>query len=343
MNKTLRYSLMAVFMLISSFSFADAYKVLTFPNGNSEEISAYDKTWTVTLDNFTWTIKNFNNNKNQWAYIKCGRKNNASVAYIETATAMDKAIGNIVVTIDQMTVSKVNSISLTVASDKDFNNVVETVDAETIAKGDLTFKVTKTAANQYYKLTFDCQAGSSNGLIQISKVSYYEVGNEPVIVDITNTPETAYSVAKAHELIAAGEGLAANVYVKGYISEISEVSTSYGNATYYISDTKTKDNQLYVFRGYYLGKEKFTSEDQIKVGDEVIVYGQLSIYNGNGQIGTGSEIYSINNVTAGIDGVEAEGTNDKVADETIYNLAGQRLAKPAKGINIIGGKKVVVK
>lgn len=42
----------------------------------------------------------------------------------------------------------------------------------------------------------------------------------------------------------------------------------------------------------------------------------------------------------GIGGIEK---NDKEADETIYNLAGQRLAKPAKGINIIGGKKVVVK
>lgn len=338
MNKILRVSLMAAFMLISSFSFADAYKVLTFPDGNSKEISAYTETWSVTLENFTWTIENFNNNKNAWAYIKCGRNNNASVAHISTADAMDKAIGSIVVTIDQMTVSKVNSISLTVASDKDFNNVVEKMDAETIAKGDLTFKVSKTAANLYYKLTFDCQAGSSNGLIQISKVSYYEVGNDPIIVDITNTPETAYSVAKAHELIAAGEGLAANVYVKGYISEISEVSTSYGNATYYISDTKTTDNQLYVFRGYYLDGEKFTAEDQIKVGDEVIVYGQLSIYNGNGQIGTGSSIYSINNVTAGIGSLEVA---DKA--DAIYNLSGQRLSKPAKGINIIGGKKVVVK
>ncbi len=67
---------MAAFMLISSFSFADAYKVLTFPDGNSKEISAYTETWSVTLENFTWTIENFNNNKNAWAYIKCGRKNN---------------------------------------------------------------------------------------------------------------------------------------------------------------------------------------------------------------------------------------------------------------------------
>ena len=34
---------------------------------------------------------------------------------------------------------------------------------------------------------------------------------------------------------------------------------------------------------------------------------------------------------------------DSEADAPIYNLRGQRLAAPQKGINIIGGKKVVVK
>lgn len=44
--------------------------------------------------------------------------------------------------------------------------------------------------------------------------------------------------------------------------------------------------------------------------------------------------------TLGINSVE----NKKVvSDNAIYNLAGQRLEKPAKGINIIGGKKIVVK
>lgn len=36
-------------------------------------------------------------------------------------------------------------------------------------------------------------------------------------------------------------------------------------------------------------------------------------------------------------------TNNDDADGQIFNLAGQRLQKARKGINIIGGKKVVVK
>ena len=41
-----------------------------------------------------------------------------------------------------------------------------------------------------------------------------------------------------------------------------------------------------------------------------------------------------------ISGVEADAA---LADQPVYNLAGQRLQKPQKGLNIIGGKKVVIK
>ena len=171
MNKKLRYSLIAVFVLICTMSFADTYKTLTFPNGNSKSVQTYTDTWTATLDNFTWTIKNFNNNQNKWKYIKCGSNKSASVAYIETAQ-IDKAISSVVVTIDAITASMVNSISLIVASDAAFTNVVETIDAKELTMGDMVFGVTNTGANLYYQLKFDCQKASKNGSVQVSKVVY---------------------------------------------------------------------------------------------------------------------------------------------------------------------------
>ena len=48
---------------------------------------------------------------------------------------------------------------------------------------------------------------------------------------------------------------------------------------------------------------------------------------------------SVTNPT-GIAGVEADAEESELV---IYNLAGQRLAQPQKGLNIINGKKVVVK
>ena len=36
-------------------------------------------------------------------------------------------------------------------------------------------------------------------------------------------------------------------------------------------------------------------------------------------------------------------TGSEASDVRIYNIMGQRLTAPAKGINIIGGKKVMIK
>ncbi len=102
-----------------------------------------------------------------------------------------------------------------------------------------------------------------------------------------------YNVAAALKAIA-DEGTVKNVYVKGYITNIQEVSTQYGNATYDISDDVNGINSLNVYRGYYLNDEKFTSEDQIKTGDEVIVFGNLKNYNGTYEFDSGNYIYSLN-------------------------------------------------
>ena len=52
----------------------------------------------------------------------------------------------------------------------------------------------------------------------------------------------------------------------------------HGNATYFISDDGTTATQFKVFRGKYIGNISFASEDQLKVGDEVVIYGKLTYY-----------------------------------------------------------------
>lgn len=109
------------------------------------------------------------------------------------------------------------------------------------------------------------------------------------------TEGNPYSASQALEMIANGENNPdAEVYIKGKVSQIKEVSAQFGNATYWISDDGTTETQLYVFRGKYLNGEGFTSEDQLKVGDEVVILGRLTTYNGDPQVNTGSKIVSIN-------------------------------------------------
>lgn len=345
MNKILRYSLSLVLALVASVTFAaEPYKVLTFPDEGTEgkSINAYNKTWKATIGDDTWTIENFNTNQNKWTYIKCGSKSFASVATI-TSPAIDKPISHVVVTIDAVTNAKeVNSIKLQVSSDETFSNVSEEVAASDIAAGDLVFKTTKAAANDYYKVVFDCQQGSGkkNGLVQVSKVEYYKEGDAPTIVDITNTPEKAYTVAKAKELIDAGKGLATPVYVKGKVSQASEeLNDDYGSLSYYISDDGTTNNELQVYGGLSFKGEKFTSVDDIKVGDEVVVYGQLKKFKTTYEIDKNNTLISKNGAT----GINKVVTDVDSADAPVYNLAGQRVGKNAKGVLIKNGKKYVVK
>ena len=178
-----------------------------------------------------------------------------------------------------------------------------------------------------------------NDEYEAAKVSYELTVKAASTVDLKNTPETAYTVAKALELIAAGEGLDAKVYVKGQIKSIKEVSASFGNATYDISDDATAANKLTVYRGYFYDNKHFTSNDQIKVGDVVVVYGKLVNYKNNTPQVTNSSIYSLNGVVSGVDNI----TVDENVDAPAYNVAGQRVNDAYKGIVVKNGKKYLNK
>lgn len=168
----------ALLISVSNIFAADVvYKTISFAADNTtrgEEVGSYTKTWESTTNGFTVSIANFNNNSwnNNWTYIKCGRKNNASVATITTKAAIDKAITKVVVTIDDVTADKVNSATLTVASDAEFTKDVQTITV-TAAKGELPYVVTTPTENMYYKLTYDCKSSTKNGFVQISKIEYY--------------------------------------------------------------------------------------------------------------------------------------------------------------------------
>ena len=344
MNKFLRYSLSLVLAFVASVTFAGTtpYKVLTFPDEGTEgkTISAYNKTWEAKIGEDVWTIANFNSNKwNNWKFIKCGSKQDASVASI-TSPAIDQPISNIVLTIDNITKDKINSIKLQVATDADCNNVTEVISAK-IEDGDLIFKPTKPAANNYYKFIFDCQAGSKTGLIQVSKLAYYKVGDAPEIVDITNTAETAYTIAKARELIDADKGLSESVYVKGTVSQASEsLHDTYGSLSYYISDDGTTVNELQVYGGLSFEGKKFTSVDDIKVGDVVIVYGKLKKFGSTYELDKNNILISLNGKTTGITNIT---TDEAAKNAPVYNLAGQKVTKAYKGVVIKNGKKMIQK
>ena len=141
-------------------------------------------------------------------------------------------------------------------------------------------------------------------------------GDDPTEVPVdaqgTGTVDDPYNVAAALHLISTlgADVNSDNVYTKGIITSISEVSPSYGNASFKISDTADADNELTIYRAKYLDNKGFSSEDQIKIGDEVVIYGQLVNFRGSTPEYTqGCYIYSLNGSGGGSDTPgEAKGT-----------------------------------
>lgn len=92
------------------------------------------------------------------------------------------------------------------------------------------------------------------------------------------------------------ENSSVEAYTYGTVKTVS-IDTSYGNATYTITDGASN---LSVYRGKYLNGDKFTSTDQLKEGDEVVVYGNLVNYKGNTpQYTTNSKIVKLTSKDAG--------------------------------------------
>lgn len=167
----------------SNAAVSELYTVQFGKDYNSEEMGSYENSWHVTCDGTQWDMANFNNNKNVWNYVKCGRKKVASVATITSNAALADKISSVAVTIDKMTVISVNSIKLSVAGNSDFTDAVDvTADSKDFKAGGCTlnFTVATPAADKYYKLIFDCAAASDNGVIQLSKVVFSgEAGESP--------------------------------------------------------------------------------------------------------------------------------------------------------------------
>lgn len=136
-----------------------------------------------------------------------------------------------------------------------------------------------------------------------------------ITTDHEGTEVDPYSVDDALKVagtLTKGNSTTDKYYIKGIVSEITELSTSYGNATFKITvDGKT----ILVFRAKNEGNQNFTSTDDLSVGDEVVIYGNITNYNGTLEI-TNCYVVS-NNKVARPEPIEEPEVVDKTLQEII--------------------------
>lgn len=240
MKRILRYTflLLSILVIGGGRAFADeetAYKTLPL---DKYSCGGYYTVKELIDGSDTWSIYGFSNYNGNWEYIRCGRKDYTSVAYIANTSAFDKAISKIIVTIDAITANKVNSIYLQVCSDAACTSQVEKVKLSSLTKGDKEFTITNPSPSYYYKLVFDCQSSSSNGFVQVSKVAYYAAaddGKTATTTSFTGITGTTYTSTINQTISAAASVKADDTAIDGatvtYKSSNEKIATVDANGS----------------------------------------------------------------------------------------------------------------
>lgn len=147
----------------------------------------------------------------------------------------------------------------------------------------------------------------------------------------TGTAADPFNVAGVVKYIDDGGSAETEVYVKGKVVSVEQGSwkADYGSLKYYISEDGTPTNQFYVFNGYAgPNRTKFSGEDALKQGDEVVICGKVDVYNGTKE-------FLANNYIVSLNGVGGATTPDTPADgyinETFSKSFGTFTLKTIKG------------
>lgn len=130
-------------------------------------------------------------------------------------------------------------------------------------------------------------------------------------------PYNVAGVAAFAQSLAAGETTTQDIYTRGYVSTVKQYRSNYSSIDYYISDIKPsegKGEEFYVYSGAGLGGAAFASINDLKVGDEVIVCGKITNYNGTIEYQSRNYLVYLNGQTPG-----GGGTVDPQGDGTQAN------------------------
>jgi len=167
--------------------------------------------------------------------------------------------------------------------------------------------------------------------------------------------ENPYNVTAVNALAASlssNETYEKDIYIKGVVTSIKEqYNTQYGNGTFYIGDNASSSNTFYIYRALYLGNAKFASGDtEVKVGDEVIIYGKICNYTSDygttlETVQNGSYLYSLNGKTAD-GGTDTPSTGEAKGDGTLanpYNCVAANAYASSLGSNEKSDKDIYIK
>ena len=147
----------------------------------------------------------------------------------------------------------------------------------------------------------------------------------------SGTAADPFNIAAVEKYIDEGGSAETEIYVKGKVVSVKQGSfdPQYGSLKYYISEDGTATNQFYVYNGYAgPNRTKFSGEDALKPGDEVVICGKVDNYQGTKEFLVGNYIVSLNGqggtTTPDTPAGEAKGTG--IESDPFNSVAANNLA-----------------
>jgi|GEM_PF-950217 len=236
------------------------------------------------------------------------------------------------------------TIEITATRDWSVKNSTEWITEITPSEGTASNKpqtvTIKVAANEGKTRNAEIKfrAGVASATLPI--VQEGPLGETKPIEEGDGTKDKPYNPSQAHQIaveLGSGNTASTSCYVKGIVHKLASKHTDeqiqqYGNGSFYISDNgESSETDFYCFQVNYLGNTKFTSADQIKVGDEVMVYCTITNYSGTCETTSGGSSYIVelngefNDGKADIEKAESKTIAEFIAaadKNTYYKLTG---------------------
>ena len=163
--------------------------------------------------------------------------------------------------------------------------------------------------------------------------------NTGVAPDTTgwNIPAECLTIVQAREICAkleSGATTGTKYYVKGWVKKIHSKNAdgiaNYGNAQFYMEDVKDANSQddFMAYQVYGLNGEKITNPEAVVVGDYVVLYGELTNYNGTYEtVGKGAaHIWKSTNPALGTPGTGSGDDNQGDDDNQPTDVVGDGTA-----------------
>lgn len=321
--------------------------------------NAYAGTESITINGVTWSVTG-NSTMVPW---RIGGKSLDKVDRdIKCSTPINGTFGKVVVSIGTTSGSiTLHSLTLSVADNPDFTNATKYKHTSNLkANTKHAFDITP-ATNAYYKITFNVTVtGTSNKYYQFSGAKFYRTDNVEIssarlatfclpynatipdgltVYTATDNGEFVKLTAIGNGNIAAGEGVVlhgeAGTYT--FVATAEDVSATAGNQMVGVTEEtelNASDN------AYLLTRDKNTPAIAFRKLATTYTLGANKAYL---KLDNGSESRQLisvvwdDNATGIYDLREKKEENDGA----IYTLAGQKLTRTQKGINIINGKLVI--